>query len=65
MSMPNFRLLMIFQAILFTGFGLILKDLDDTFGDKLLWTGIAVLAFFILEASYKLINKNSRGKESV
>jgi hypothetical protein len=59
---PNFRLLLIIQAFLFAGFGLILKNLDDALGDKLLWTGIAVIAFFTFRASFRQI---IRKKESI
>ena len=59
---PNFRLLLIIQAFLFAGFGLILKNLDDALGDKLLWTGTAVIAFFTLRASFREI---IRKKESL
>ena len=54
-----------FQAALFTGYGLILKNLEDSLGDKLLWTGVAILAFFVLRGSYRLANKNSHRKETV
>ena len=62
---PNLRLLIIFQAFLLTGFGLILKDLDDTLGVKLVWFGIAVLVFFILKISVQFITKNPQKKESI
>lgn len=55
---PNFRLLIIIQAFLFAAFGLILKNLDDALGNKLLWSGTAVLAFFVLKASFRIVRKN-------
>ena len=61
---PNFRLLIIVQAFLFAGFGLILKNLDDKLGDKLLWSGVVILAFFVLRISMRLVNKNSHNKEN-
>ena len=57
MNKPYYRLLIAVQAFLFAAFGLILKNLDDSLGDKLLWASIAVLAFVVVKASLKLFNK--------
>jgi hypothetical protein len=61
---PNFRLLIIIQAFLFAGFGLILKNLDDTLGDKLLWSSVVVLAFFVIKTSFRMVRKNSHNERA-
>ena len=61
----NFRLLIVIQAFFLAGFGLILKNMDDAIGNKLLWTGAGILALFILKASFRFVSKNFQKKESV
>ena len=62
---PNFRLLTVFQAFLFTGYGFILKNLDDDYADKFLFVGIAVLTFFGGQAFFRYISRNFQKKESL
>ena len=57
MNKPYYRLLIAVQAFLFAAFGIILKNLDDSLGDKLLWAGVAVLALVVLKTSLKMISK--------
>jgi hypothetical protein len=63
-NLPNLRPFITFQAFLFTGYGLILKNLEDTLGDKLFYTGIAILTLLAIHASYRLIHKNPQTGES-
>jgi hypothetical protein len=58
MSKSSFRLLVTMQAFLFTIFGVILKNMDDSLGNKLLWTGVILLGILSLRVFVKfLVNR--------
>lgn len=57
------RLLILIQAILLTAFGLILKSMEDNFGDMLIGSGIAIIIVLSIRFCFKSLHSISRKKQ--
>jgi hypothetical protein len=57
------RLLILIQAILLTAFGLILKSMEDNFGDMLIGSGIAITIVLSIRFCFKSLHSISHKKQ--
>jgi hypothetical protein len=60
----SFRLCILIQALFFTVFGFILKDMEDDFGNLLVFAGTIIFTVFFFQFSIKSLNSLSKRKQA-